>query len=78
MFGNVKTDEVKIKKTEKIISNKPLDKDEFSYFKKDPQKKAEVVKPWIETEEDLNIFKAAKPSKQTSKPVEKDDFDFDF
>lgn len=36
MFGNVKTDEVKIKKTEKIISNKPLDKDEFSYFKKDP------------------------------------------
>lgn len=83
MLGNMKMDggEMKMKKTEKIISNKPLNKDEFSYFKKDPtQKQVEVVKPWIETEEDLNLFNAAsKPSKQSSKPSKVvDEFDFDF
>ena len=76
----MKQTEVHIKKTEKIISNKPVDKDEFSYFKKDPAKKEEKPKPRIETEEDLNLFKTStNNNKAPSKPIaNEDEFDFDF
>lgn len=65
-MGQVTTQEVQLKKTNKIISNKPVDSNEFSYFKKDQQKKKEEKpKPRIETDEDLNIF----ANKQNKKPT---------
>jgi hypothetical protein len=79
MLANMKSEEVQIKKTQKIISNKPVSNDEFSYFKKDPSKKTEVAKPKVEVEEDLNLFKVTtvKNDKVPKKQVE-DEFDFDF
>ena len=66
-----------IKKTEKIISNQPVDKDEFSYFKK---AKAADNKPKVELDDDLDLFDQGDKKKtmaSINQPKE-DDFDFEF
>ena len=66
-----------IKKTEKIISNQQVDKDEFSYFKK---AKVEDKKPKIELDDDLDLFDQGDKKKtmaSINQPKE-DDFDFEF
>lgn len=68
LIGHAGTGEVQMKKTSKIISNRPVDPNEFSYFKKEvPKKKEEKQKPRLETEEDLNFFKSNKPAAVSTK-----------
>ncbi len=77
-MSKIEHTETKLKKTDKIITNKPVDPNEFSYFKKEGSK-PEKPKPWMETEEDLNVFKqSTKRPVVNSKPLKEEDFDFDF
>ena len=65
-----------IKKTEKIISNQQMDKDEFSYFKK---AKPGDNKPKIELDDDFDLFDQGDKKKtmaSINQPQE-DDFDFE-
>ena len=66
-----------IKKTEKIISNQQMDKDEFSYFKK---AKPGDNKPKIELDDDFDLFDQGDKKKtmaSINQPKD-DDFDFEF
>lgn len=70
-----------VKKTEKIISNQPVDDNEFSYFNKE-KKAGETKKPKMEgaDDDDLNLFSNAgdTQTKKTSRDAANDSFDFEF
>ena len=70
-----------IKKTQKIISNQPVDENEFSYFNKDKGQKTTSSKPKMEgaDDDDLNLFSNPPvETKKTSRDADNDSFDFEF